>query len=166
MDDSQVNGHLKMVALSQEYLQTAFSLSLSVWSTNSWVFFGTFSFWFWEAGGPATMSFSSNLAVLFRILIMSPPPRNNLLQWIEKTLHNFTFHSIEIDQNSTVTFISRLVMRSAWGLRYHLCANTSCYFMCLHWYVFFVHVSLHICVCMCFSCYYAVIYHNILNHMP
>lgn len=54
-------------------LPTAFSLSLSVWSTNSLVFFGTFSLEFCAAGGPPLLSFSSIDAVRFNIFTIRPP---------------------------------------------------------------------------------------------
>ena len=60
--------------LSFLYPPTEFSLSLIIWSTNSFVFFGMFSLTLWEAGGPDAMSLLSNVAARFMIFTIRPPP--------------------------------------------------------------------------------------------
>lgn len=56
------------------FLQTKFSLSLTVWSTMILVFWGRLSLMPCAFGGPELESFASRGAVLLRILMIKAPP--------------------------------------------------------------------------------------------
>jgi len=68
------NGDIYITAKTTNLPEPA-SRSRTVWSKNSFVFFGTSSFTFCDAGGPATVDdLLSNWAVRFNIFTINPPP--------------------------------------------------------------------------------------------